>query len=188
MTSARRSQRGYAMAALLVGLAVMGVLLSAAMPVWRTLARRDREAELVFRGEQYSRAIGLYQRKYANAYPASLDVLLKQRFLRKQYLDPMTTTRKAKGAFKLLYQNSLPQSPAQGTSTTTTPGTALATSIATSVSTSLASQQPAGPRGGIVGVASTSDEASLRTYNGKTRYSDWHFVWPPPKAGAGTRN
>ena len=62
-----RSERGYAMAALLVAMSVMAIVLGTAMPVYQTVARREREAELIFRGEQYARAIGLYQRKYANA-------------------------------------------------------------------------------------------------------------------------
>ena len=47
--------RGYAMAALLVALAVMLVLMSAALPAWRFQAKREKELELVFRGEQYTR-------------------------------------------------------------------------------------------------------------------------------------
>ena len=79
--AARRRDRGYAMAALLVTLAVMSVILGVAMPVWRTVVQREKEEELVFRGRQYARAIGLYQRKYAASYPASLDVLVEQRFV-----------------------------------------------------------------------------------------------------------
>ena len=58
-----RGERGYAMAALLVAMSVMAIVLSTAMPVYQTVARREREAELVFRGEQYARAIALFQRK-----------------------------------------------------------------------------------------------------------------------------
>ena len=64
------NDRGYAMAALLVSLAVMTVLMSVAMPVWRHEAQREKEAELVFRGEQYARAIDLYQRKIGPELPA----------------------------------------------------------------------------------------------------------------------
>ena len=52
-THAWRCERGYAMAALLVAMTVMAIVLSTAMPVYSTVARREREAELVFRGEQY---------------------------------------------------------------------------------------------------------------------------------------
>ena len=86
-SSRRRSEEGYAMAALLTALALMGIIMSAAMPAWQNAARREREAELVFRGEQYARAIQLFQRKYANTLPPSLDVLINERFLRKKYVE-----------------------------------------------------------------------------------------------------
>jgi type II secretory pathway pseudopilin PulG len=83
-------QRGYAMAALLVGLSVMSVMMAAALPVWSHAARREREEELIWRGEQYKRAIMLFQRKFANTFPPNLDILVEQKFLRKKYKDPIT--------------------------------------------------------------------------------------------------
>src|SRR5262245_50443338 len=85
-----RSDDGFAMAALLVTLAVMMVIMTAALPVLSTMAQREREAELVFRGQQYARAISLFQRKYGNALPPNLDALLDGKFLRKKYKDPIT--------------------------------------------------------------------------------------------------
>lgn len=85
------------MAALLVAMSVMAVFMTVALPVWNTQARREKEAELVFRGEQYARAVMLYQRKVANALPPSVDVLLNERYLRKKYKDPITG-----GEFQLL--------------------------------------------------------------------------------------
>ena len=78
------------MAALLVGLSVMSVMMAAAMPVWSHATRREREEELIWRGEQYRRAIMLFQRKYANTFPPNLDILVEQKFLRKKYKDPIT--------------------------------------------------------------------------------------------------
>src|SRR5262245_4427390 len=87
----RRGQHGYAMAALIVALSVMAILLTAAMPAWRQLVRRDKEAELIFRGQQYARAIGLFQKKAGpGVLPSDLDVLIDQKFLRKKYKDPIT--------------------------------------------------------------------------------------------------
>ena len=85
------------MAALLVAMSVMAVFMTVAMPVWNTQTQREKEAELVFRGEQYARAVMLYQRKFANALPPSVDVLLNDRYLRKKYKDPIT-----RGEFQLL--------------------------------------------------------------------------------------
>ena len=68
----RVSEQGYAMAGLLVGLSVMAVLMSAMLPVWSHMVQREKEEELIFRGNQYARAIGLFQRKFANTAPPTL--------------------------------------------------------------------------------------------------------------------
>ena len=69
-----RAQQGFAMAALLVALGVMSLMLSIALPVWHHAAQGEREAELIFRGEQYARAIMLYQRQPpAPTHPLSRD-------------------------------------------------------------------------------------------------------------------
>jgi hypothetical protein len=78
-------------------MSVMAVFMTVAIPVWNTQAKREKEAELVFRGEQYARAVMLYQRKFANQLPPSLDTLLNDRYLRKKYKDPITG-----GDFQLL--------------------------------------------------------------------------------------
>jgi type II secretory pathway pseudopilin PulG len=84
-------ERGYAMVVLLVSLSIMTVMMSVAMPVWKQMVQREKEAELVFRGEQYARAIGLFQRKNGpGTLPPSIDVLVEQRYLRKKYKDPIT--------------------------------------------------------------------------------------------------
>ncbi len=81
---------GYAMAVLLVGMSVMAIMMTIAMPVWKQAAQREKEEELVFRGLQYVRALRLFSAKYANASPPTIDVLVEQRFLRKKYKDPIT--------------------------------------------------------------------------------------------------
>src|SRR4051794_20264862 len=86
----RHGQAGYAMAALLVAMSIMAIMLTVVMPVGKKESRREKEEELVFRGKQYAHAIGLFQKKFANAYPPNLDVLVDQRFLRKKFKDPIT--------------------------------------------------------------------------------------------------
>ena len=176
------NNRGYAMAALLVGMSVMAVLMSALLPVWTTMAKREKEAELVFRGNQYARAIALFQRKFANTPPPSIDVLVEQRFLRKKYKDPITNDD-----FQVLYANQamMPgaapgaggtqqqpgQQPRGATTTTTTtnpPGGQLLQSGFGSTGATAA--------GGIIGVTSKSKDASLKVFNGRTRYNEWAFV------------
>ena len=82
-------ERGYALAALLVTLGVSAVLLLTVLPLWAHQAQREKEAELVFRGEQYARAIRLYARDTNGALPPRLDALVSRRYLRRRYADPM---------------------------------------------------------------------------------------------------
>src|SRR5688572_244182 len=81
---------GYAMAVLLVAMSIMAVMMTVAMPVWKQMAQREKEAELVFRGQQYARAIELMGRKIPGALPPNVDLLVDQKFLRKKYKDPIT--------------------------------------------------------------------------------------------------
>ena len=172
-----RGNRGYAMAALLVGMSVMAVLMGALLPVWTTMATREKEAELMFRGNQYARAIGLFQRKFANTPPPTIDILVEQRFLRKKYKDPITNED-----FQPLYANQamMPGGPSgpqgaqgaqgsQGTQSTQRPGGQMLQPGFGATGATAA--------GGIIGVTSKSKQTSLRVYNGRTRYNEWAFVY-----------
>lgn len=93
MTKDRRrwtAERGYAMAALLVLMSVMAIAMSTALPVWHTMMQREKEDELIFRGNQYAHAIAMFQRMYGGAFPPNVDVLVREKFLRKKYKDPIT--------------------------------------------------------------------------------------------------
>src|SRR5690349_20583177 len=105
----RRNDEGYAMAALLVTIAIMAIMMTVAMPAWRQQAKREKEAELIFRAGQYVHAIELFKRKNANAYPPNVDVLLKGRYLRRKYTDPMTKN----GDFRLLTPQELNATPSR---------------------------------------------------------------------------
>ena len=102
-----RPDAGYAMAVLLAGIAIMGIVWTLVVPVWKQAVQREKEAELIFRAGQYARAVALYQRKYANAFPPNVDVLLREKFLRKKYKDPVTN-----GDFRYLSPLELQAQPA----------------------------------------------------------------------------
>ena len=146
-----RGQRGYAMAALLIALAVMAIVMSVAMPVWRHEALREKEAELVWRGEQYARAIALFRAKNSqnpNMLPPSIDELVNGRYLRKKYKDPMTKD----GEFvPMQFGQQSPGMP--GATNPAGRGTA-------------PSQPSPIAVGGIAGVRSKSQETSIRSYQG----------------------
>ena len=183
----RAGERGYAMAALLAALAVMGIMLSVALPAWRTLVQREREAELVFRGQQYVQAIELFSRR-TGGFPTSLEMLRDGRFIRKLYMDPITSS-----SFQPVYLGQatapgVPGGPAgaqQGRGGTAAAGRGQPAAGAGAASPIAGrSQFPAGPlgRGGtlgggpIIGVMSRSTAQSIRVYNGRNHYNEWVFV------------
>jgi type II secretory pathway pseudopilin PulG len=86
----RLDDAGFVMVALLVAMAVTAVWMGALLPAWRQQMQREKEAELIFRGESIARAIYLYRQKNGQNLPPSLDTLVSQRFLRKKYIDPIT--------------------------------------------------------------------------------------------------
>src|SRR5262245_35841274 len=86
-----RGQHGYAMVALLVAMSIMAIMMTVALPTWHQLTQREKEAELVFRGQQYARAIGLFQKKAGpGVLPPNIDALVDGHYLRKKYKDPIT--------------------------------------------------------------------------------------------------
>jgi type II secretory pathway pseudopilin PulG len=160
------NDRGYAMAALLVGLSVIGIMLSMALPVWRTVVTREREAELVFRGEQYAQAIELYSRRNGG-FPPNLEVLEEGRYIRKLYKDPMTPD----GEFQPVYIGQpLPGQVAEEPQTGRGGGRGGTLSPPSPIG---GGQAGAGP---IIGVVSMSEAESLRLYNGRGHYNEWAFV------------
>lgn len=200
----RRSstESGFAMAALLVALAILSVVMLVALPTWRQQSQREKEAELIFRGEQYARAIALYQRKLAGTFPPSLDVLVEQKFLRKKYKDPITGDD-----FMPVYAGSTglgemldsagrggrggaagadPGGPGRSggagpapVQSRQTPGGRTSTTPFGQVGAGGISGSPAGLQGatGIVGVVSKSTAQSIRLYNGRNRYDQWIFIY-----------
>lgn len=176
-----RNERGYAMAALLVALGVMAVVMSVAMPVWNTAARREKEAELIFRGEQYARAIALFQRRYPGAYPPNLDILLSEKFLRKRYRDPVTNDD-----FQLIpvgaaipgLQTPPPVQGGRGQQAAGAQQGQQAGRGRANAGVVVNQGAPGTIQGGagIQGVVSKSSAQSLRLFNGRDRYDEWAFV------------
>ncbi|MBW2305209.1 MAG: type II secretion system protein [Deltaproteobacteria bacterium] len=92
---------GFTYLSALILVAVMGIALGAAGRYWSTTVKREKEKELLFRGDQIRRAIESYYLSNPGSggakYPLSLAHLLKdpryhdvRRHLRKLYRDPMT--------------------------------------------------------------------------------------------------
>ncbi|MGD0220930.1 MAG: hypothetical protein ABSF71_01225 [Terriglobia bacterium] len=79
------------------------IALTATLPSVYQEGRREQEAELIFRGTQYARAVALFHKQF-NRYPVSTKELLQTngiRFLRQEYLDPMDR----KGKWRFIHVN-----------------------------------------------------------------------------------
>lgn len=162
------------MAALLVGMSVMAVIMGALLPVWTQLMTREKEEELVFRGNQYVRAIALFQRKFANTNPPTIDLLVEQRFLRKKYKDPITSDE-----FQPIYANQA-MAGINAPTGAQRPGQQATASLGTPAQQTLQSgfgSTGATAAGGIIGVTSKSKETSIKVYNGRNKYNEWAFIY-----------
>jgi type II secretory pathway pseudopilin PulG len=139
-------EKGYTLAALIVIIGVITVFVAVALPLWSRITTREREEELVFRGEAYNKAIVRFYREKGRL-PLSLDELVSSRALRRLYPDPMTRD----GNWDIIYYS--PTGLIRGDS-----GKSKVKSK------------------GIIGVASRSNRRSVRIYQGKDRYYDWLFL------------
>lgn len=199
----RQREAGYVLFGIAIGLVILGIAMTAAVPLWQKIVQREREKELIFRGYQYMQAIELYQRKYPGAYPPNLDILIDEKFLRREYKDPFSDTED--GSFRFIRQLSpelqqgaqqqqeaaaraagisdlnrsqgrmrtpglqTPGAPGGTGSQTGLPGRQFQSTMGRG-----ASDQS---MGGIVGVASSSDEETFYKVPGKEKYKDWLFVY-----------
>ena len=92
MKHPRHPEAGFALLFVFAMAATVAITLLIQLPSAAFEAQRDHEQLLIDRGEQYSRAIQLYVRKF-NRYPADFDGLdntQNMRFLRHRYQDPLT--------------------------------------------------------------------------------------------------
>jgi len=102
-TASAEAQRGFTYLLVLFFVAITGAGLAAASQVWVTAAQREREAELIFVGNELRQAIRRYYEATPGGvklFPPTLEVLLKdprfpdtRRYLRQLYADPITGSR-----------------------------------------------------------------------------------------------
>lgn len=155
-----KNPAGFTYIAVLVLVMIMGIMLGVTGQIWKMVADREREAELLFRGSQYRDAIARWYKPKPGQQPVPgqppvqptplndlKDLLMdsksltKVRYLRRLYPDPMT------GKEWLIVKDATL---------------------------------------GIVGVNSSSEAQPIKQANfpdefkafeGKLKYSDWQFVY-----------
>jgi type II secretory pathway pseudopilin PulG len=88
------SEAGYNLVILIVAVTVLNILVAAAIPLWRTAIKREKEEELISRGFQYAEAIRVFQHRYGRL-PVRLEELVevKPRCIRQLWSDPVTGKR-----------------------------------------------------------------------------------------------
>lgn len=176
---------GYILIILMFMVTVLSLGLMVAVPVWETQLRREKEEELIFRGNQYVEAVRLFQLKNPGRFPKSLDELIKEKCLRRPFRDPMTP----EGQWNvILLQEGMaarpgPQSrqvsPAAGRGSHGPGGPAPVGSggsvqkVMVAPQSALASIQNAQ----ILGVVSSSTRKSIRIYNDQETYDRWLFFY-----------
>lgn len=150
-------QSGFTYIAAMVIVVVMGITLSMTGRYWSTIAKRDREEELLFRGDQIRKGIESYYKWTAQRhggkgiYPESLDELIKSKYslapkrsLRRVYKDPIT----GKSDWVIIND---PAKRIVGVR-------------------SASDEEP---------LKTSNFPLNYREFEGKTRYSDWVFAYAP---------
>lgn len=155
----RRAQEGFTYVAVLVAVTIVGVILATTGEVWSQSRQREKEQELLFVGDQFRQAIALYYQRTPGAgkrYPERLEDLLED----KRYLTNQRYLRK-------IFRDPMTGKPDWGL--------VLA------------------PEGGIMGVHSLAGARPIKqgnfrerdqTFAGANIYSEWRFVYEPPRASA----
>jgi type II secretory pathway pseudopilin PulG len=96
-------QGGYALLMVMFALALLVIATATLAPRVVTDVQREKEAELVWRGKQYTRGIRLYYMK-THHFPTNLEDLASTknsiRFIRRAYKDPMNSVD---GSWRLIY-------------------------------------------------------------------------------------
>jgi type II secretory pathway pseudopilin PulG len=166
---ARAGERGMSLVALVAAITIMLIAMAVALPAWRYVAQNEREQELLFRGGQIADAIVEYQKR-SGAPPPSLDALVKQRFLRRPFKDPMTKD----GNWRFIRMGEpLPACQAQAGGR---PGQPPQMPVPLGPAPSPPSAAPSGLTGPFIGVASQSKNKALRKFRNCEKYSEWYFI------------
>ena len=152
------SQRGTILLTLLFLVVLLGLTAGLAGQALKDYAQREREDELLWRGQQYRQAIASYARGQGGvqAYPASLEDLLRDprfpgmiKHLRRPYEDPMTGQ-----PWELIRDGGNRVIGVRSSST-------------------------------LKPFRQDGFDRELETFKGKGSYREWEFVYRPAKAGAG---
>ena len=153
-------KKGYLVIMLMMAVFALSIGVLIAVPFWQTEVKREKEEELIFRGKQYVEAVRRYALKNPGRFPSTMKELLEKKFIRKLYKDPMTAT----GEWTVILN------PASSGAAGSTTGESQVYLVPEKSLPSV--RQPI-----ILGVASSSSNASVKIYNDQETYDKWLFYY-----------
>lgn len=156
-------KEGYMLIMLMIAISVLSIGLLIAVPVWQTEIQREKEEELIFRGNEYVEAIRMLQMKKPGAFPKTLDELLKEKCIRKLYKDPMTDH----GEWNLILPFSQPSARVSAKRTDSAQKVMV---VPYNLLKSVDNPQ-------IIGVVSSSKKKSIKIYLEQESYDNWLFFY-----------
>ena len=166
-------ESGYTMVAVVLGMMLLAILIAAVAPALGKIGQRDREYELIFRGRQYARAIGIFQRRFGR-YPNTLKELSANspRSIRQLWKEPMCN---CPDWYPIILNtpDANPQSGVPLPGPTPGPGARPTPTPSPSPFGTPGEGNPIGP---IVGVKSKVHKESILEWRGKRYYDEWRFI------------
>ena len=165
--SSKSGEAGFTLAIFVMVIAIMAIMMAAAVEIISFQAQREKEAELIFRGQQYVEGIRLYRQKYGR-YPMRMKELWEAdpKVLRQKWTDPITGS----DTWGLVFQG-------QEGREVTVPGGRNRRPTPTRTPVFERQRDDGGEKvGPIIGVYSLSTETSIKVYEGRTQYDMWKFV------------
>ena len=168
-------EAGYTLAILVMVIAIMAIMMAAAVEIVSFQAQREKEAELIFRGQQYVEGIRLYRMKYGR-YPMRMKELWEAdpKVLRQKWADPITGSDK----WGIVFQGQEGQG-------LTVPGGQGPRPTPTRTPVFERQRENEGEKvGPIIGVHSLSTDTGIKVYEGRTQYDLWKFIFKEQTRGA----
>ncbi len=165
-------EAGYTLVAVVIGMLLLAILIAAVGPALGKIGQRDREMELLFRGRQYARAIGIFQRRFGR-YPNTLKELFENspHSIRKLWKDPICNCPD----WQVLILNT-PDANPQGGGAPVTPGATAPAGGPPPTPTPAPFGTPQSTQGPIVGVRSKVHKESITAWRGHQYYDQWRFI------------
>jgi type II secretory pathway pseudopilin PulG len=180
--SESRRQAGFTLVAVIAIMAVMAIMLTVAVQTASFSVRREKEDELLFRGDQIVEGIRLFRARNGR-FPNSLIELAKAdpHVLRKAWSDPITGRKDWVPIFlgqegTTALTGGVAPTPPGGAGSPFAPPTP--TPTPNPGSTAFPATTAVGP---LVGVHSRSCAQSIKVVDGRDRYCDWKFIFDPRK-------